>query len=110
MLKIFLFLFFRAKLADWQASKGKTLKRPAIKIAKTKVFETKQVKSHFEPDTQHNTKDFLKAQEVLPTGHFLKANNQSPVEAQHMGDVSTNTLIFCSGDLLSITKLCMFLT
>lgn len=74
-----------------------------MKITQTKLFETKQVKSHFEPDTQCNPKDFLKDQEVLPTGHFLMSHNQSPVESQHMDDVRRNTLVFCSGDLISIT-------
>lgn len=74
-----------------------------MKMAQTKIFETKHVKSHFEPDTQCNQKDFLKAQEVLPTDHFLMPHNQSPAESQHIGDVSRNTLVFCSGVLLSIT-------
>lgn len=73
-----------------------------MKIAQTKVLERKQVKSHAEPDTQSKPKDFLKAQGVLPTGPFLMPHNQSPVESQHMDDVGRNTLVFFSGDFLSL--------
>lgn len=89
-----------AKLAEWQASKGKTLKRPAMKIAETKVLERKQVKSHAEPDTQSKPRDFLKAQEVESPGPFLMPHKS--VESQHMDDVSRNTLVFFSEDLLSL--------
>lgn len=38
---LFLLLLNRGKLAEWQASKGKTLKRPAMKMAQAKVFGTR---------------------------------------------------------------------
>lgn len=53
-----------------------------MKIAQAKVFETKQVKSHSEPDTQCNQKDKSLETEVLPTGHFLMPDNQSYVESR----------------------------
>lgn len=101
MLKMSSFPLNSAKLREWQASKGKTLKRPAMKIAETKVLERKQVKSHAEPDTQSKPKDFLKAQEVESPGPFLMPHKS--VESQHMDDVSRNTLVFFSEDLLSLT-------
>lgn len=100
MLKMSSFPLNSAKLAEWQASKGKTLKRPAMKVAQTKVLERKQVNSHADPDTQ-KPKDFLKAQEVLSPGPFLMPHKS--VESQHMDDVSRNTLVFFSEDLLSLT-------
>lgn len=44
--------------AEWQGSKGKILKRPTMKIAQTKLFETKKAKSHREPDTVQSKRLF----------------------------------------------------
>ncbi|XP_030602144.1 cytoskeleton-associated protein 2 [Archocentrus centrarchus] len=98
----------RAKLAEWLASKGKALKRPAMttaKSSKTKVSSKPDVKPQSQPGAWHIPESRLEGHEADPAvgtvpcgetqGAEPTASSQTPVIMNTTLDLLEN----CDGDL-----------